>query len=70
MAHPTNSYKKLQAQEQREQRRARLAAELRANLLRRKEQARGRALREGAAGGGEAMPPEAGDEVGRPGEAA
>jgi hypothetical protein len=69
MAHLTNSDKKLQAQGQREQRRARLAAELRANLLRRREQARGRALRETAAGG-EDMPPEAGGEVGRPEEAA
>jgi hypothetical protein len=52
MAQPTTTDKKLHAQTQREQRRARLARELRANLLKRKQQARGRA--QPAAGAGEA----------------
>jgi hypothetical protein len=63
MAHPTVSDKKLHAREQREQRRARLARELRANLLKRKEQARGRAQRDA----GEAGNPQTGEaQIGPP----
>ena len=78
MAHPTKSDKKLQPPtlpapklQAREQRRARLAAELRANLHKRKEQARGRALRDVAGGTGEESAPEPGEaQVGQPGEVA
>jgi hypothetical protein len=58
MAQPTKSDQKVQAQERR---RARLAAELRSNLQKRKEQARGRAQRDGAAGAGEESTPETGE---------
>jgi hypothetical protein len=78
MPHPTKSDKtlrtakvqapKLTAQEQR---RARLAAELRSNLLKRKEQARGRAQRDVADGAGEAGTPESGKaQIGQPGKVA
>jgi hypothetical protein len=69
MSHSAKSDKKLQAQEQR---RARLAAELRASLLKRKAQARGRAQqRDAAAGAGEEGGPETGQaRVGPPGEVA
>jgi hypothetical protein len=43
MAHPTKAHSKLMAQQQR---RARLEAELRSNLRKRKDQARGRAERD------------------------
>jgi hypothetical protein len=66
MAHPTRSDKKLQALNQR---RARLAAELRANLHKRKEQARGRAQRDVAARAVEESRPETGGtQVGQTGE--
>jgi hypothetical protein len=63
MAHSTESDKKLQAPklQAQEQRRARLAAELRANLHKRKAQARGRALRDAADEADEASKPEAGE---------
>jgi hypothetical protein len=65
MAHSTKSDSKLQVKEQR---RARLAAELRANLAKRKAQARSRVQRDAGAGG--AGTPEGGEaQVGRPGEA-
>jgi hypothetical protein len=73
MAHPTKSDKKLQApkRQAQEQRRARLVAELRANLHKRKEQARGRAPRDVAGGTGEESKPEPGEaQVGRAGEVA
>jgi hypothetical protein len=66
MALSTKSDNKLHA---REQRRGRLAAELRANLLKRKEQARSRVLRN--EGAGDAGKPEAGEtQAGRPGKVA
>ena len=69
MPHSAKSDKKLQAQEQR---RARLAAELRASLLKRKAQARGRAQqRDAAAGADEESRPETGQaQVGRRDEVA
>jgi hypothetical protein len=54
MAPSTESDKKLQAQ----QRRARLAAELRSNLHKRKEQARSRALQNAPDGRGEGSGPD------------
>ncbi len=65
MAHPTD--KKVQTQERR---RARLAAELRSNLQKRKEQTRGRAQRDAAAGAGEGSTPEADEQGGQAGELA
>jgi hypothetical protein len=69
MSHSAKSDRKLQAQERR---RARLAAELRASLLKRKAQARGRAQqRDAAAGAGEEGRPEPGQaQAGQPGEVA
>jgi hypothetical protein len=69
MSHSAKSDKTLQAQAQR---RARLAAELRTSLLKRKAQARGRAQqRDAGAGAGEEGRPETGQtQVGRPGEVA
>jgi hypothetical protein len=67
MAKPTTSDKKLHAQERRDRRRARLATELRANLLKRKEQARGRAR--GEAGADEAsQSPSSETQIGSPAE--
>jgi hypothetical protein len=65
MAHPTKSDRTLQASRahaptQAQQREARLAAELRANLQKRKQQARGRAMRDAAAATAEADTGEAG----------
>jgi hypothetical protein len=78
MTHPIKSDKSLQAAKlqapkpsAQEQRRARLAAELRSNLLKRKEQARGRAHRDVADGAGEAGNPEIGKaQIGQPGKVA
>jgi hypothetical protein len=73
MAHPTKSDKKLQPPklQAQEQRRARLAAELRANLHKRKEQARGRAHRDVADDPGAENQPEPGEaQVGQPGKVA
>jgi hypothetical protein len=78
MTHPIKSDKSLQAAKlqapkptAQEQRRARLAAELRSNLLKRKEQARGRAQRDVADGAGEAGNPEIGKaQIGQPGKVA
>jgi hypothetical protein len=69
MSHSAKSDKKLQ---DRAQRRARLEAELRASLLKRKAQARGRAQQRDVAGGaGEEGRPETGQaQAGRPGEVA
>ena len=67
MSHSAKSDTKLQAQEQR---RARLAAELRASLRKRKAQARGRAQQRDAAAGEESRPETGQAQVGRPGEVA